>query len=210
MAHRAGAPPIASDSAHGAAASTAHRWLPAKPLARACGCEQAAFVNYPRAVLLGPTDGEVVAFGGLSARFMATGEGFALVEHVIAPRTLAAPMHVHEREDEYSYILSGRFGAQVGDDVIEAGPGDLVRKPRGIPHAFWNAGDEPVVFVEVISPGGFEQYFAEMAPLLSVPGPPDVEALSALQARYRLEMDFDSIGGLVERHGLQPPPGASQ
>ena len=33
-------------------------------------------------------------------RFMAAGEGFSLVEHPIAPRTLAAPMHVHEHEDE--------------------------------------------------------------------------------------------------------------
>jgi mannose-6-phosphate isomerase-like protein (cupin superfamily) len=161
--------------------------------------------------------GERVQFrdpDGLGYRFLLRGDEsdgrFSLGIHELGPRRLGAPMHVHEREDEYSYIVSGRFGAQVGDEVIEAGPGDLVRKPRGIPHAFWNAGDEPVVFVEVISPGGFERYFADMAPLLSVPGPPDVEALAALQARYRLEMDFDSIEGLVERHGLQPPPGASQ
>ena len=41
---------------------------------------------------------------------MTTGEGFSLVEHPIAPRTLAAPMHIHAHEDEYSYVLEGELG----------------------------------------------------------------------------------------------------
>ena len=67
--------------------------------------------------VIGPGDGESVQFGGLGVRFMATGEGFSLVEHPIAPRTLAAPMHVHEHEDEYSYVLEGEIGVQIGDAV---------------------------------------------------------------------------------------------
>jgi quercetin dioxygenase-like cupin family protein len=98
---------------------------------------------------------------------------FALIEHTIPPRTLAAPIHTHEREDEYSYVLSGRMGAQIGDETIEAGPGELVRKPRGIPHAFWNAHDEECVLLELISPGGFAEYFSDLAPLLSGDGPLD-------------------------------------
>src|SRR6476646_127673 len=82
-----------------------------------------------------------------------TGGRFALIEHRIAPRTLAAPMHTHEREEEYSYVLSGRMGAQIGDEVVEAGPGELVVKRRGIPHAFWSASDEATVLLELISPG---------------------------------------------------------
>ena len=127
---------------------------------------------------------------------------FAMVEHTIPPRGLAAPIHTHRNEDEYSYVLAGRMGAIVGDDVIEAGPGELVVKPRGIPHAFWSASDEETRILELISPGGFEQYFADLAPLLSVDGEPDFEALAAVQARYELSMDFESIGMLVERFGL--------
>jgi len=41
---------------------------------------------------------------------------------------------------------------QIGDEVIEAGPGDLVLKPRGVRHAFWNPGDEPARVLEIISP----------------------------------------------------------
>ena len=129
---------------------------------------------------------------------------FALIEHTIPPHTLAAPMHTHEREDEYSYVVSGRMGAQIGDRVVEAGPGELVAKPRGIPHAFWNSGDEDCVLLELISPGEFSGYFDEIAPILSGDGPPDFEKLAGIQARYALAMDFESIGPLMEQHQLQP------
>ena len=157
--------------------------------------------------LIGPDDGAAVQFGGLGARFMIDGEtsggGFSLVEHPIAPRSLAAPLHRHANEDEYSYVLEGRVGAQLGDEVVEAGPGDLIIKPRGQWHAFWNPGDEPARLLEFISPGGFEQYFAEIAPLLPPNrAEPDIEALGAVQARYGLEMDFDSIERLSREHGL--------
>jgi mannose-6-phosphate isomerase-like protein (cupin superfamily) len=145
-------------------------------------------------------------FPGLGTRYLLrsdqTGGRFALIEHTIPPRGLAAPIHTHENEDEYSFILSGRMGAMVGDEVVEAGPGELVAKPRGIPHAFWNAGEEPVRLLELISPGGFEQYFSDLAPILSADGPPDFQAIGAVQARYRLSMDVDSIAPLCERYGL--------
>lgn len=96
------------------------------------------------------------------------------------------------------------MGAQIGDGVVEAGPGDVIRKPRGVPHAFWNARDEPARLIELVSPAGFEAYFAEMAPILNAGGgPPDVEAIGAVQARYGLSMDRTSIGRLAAVHGLQ-------
>jgi mannose-6-phosphate isomerase-like protein (cupin superfamily) len=156
--------------------------------------------------LITPQEGESVDLGGFGVRYMAVGEGFSLVEHPIAPRTLAAPMHVHEHEDEYSYVLEGEVGVQIGDDVRYARPGDLVIKPRGIPHAFWNRTDEPARLLEIISPGGFERYFAELAPLLPPQVPvPDFEALGALQARYGLRMDMESAAAIAEREGLTLP-----
>ncbi|HEX8742629.1 MAG TPA: cupin domain-containing protein [Thermoleophilaceae bacterium] len=159
------------------------------------------------ATVVGPNDGDRVDLGGLGVRFMIgtadAGGGFSLVEHPIAPRTLAAPLHRHANEDEYSYVLEGRMGAQLGDETVEAGPGELVFKPRNQWHSFWNPGDEPARVLEIISPGGFERYFAEIAPLLPPEREePDFAALTEAQARYGLEMDFDSIGPLVERHGL--------
>src|SRR5436190_15240303 len=116
---------------------------------------------------LTPGEGRRADLVTLGNRFMIdaaqTDGRFALIEHTIAPRALAAPMHVHEREDEYSFVLAGRMGAQVGDDVVEARPGDLVFKPRGIWHAFWNPGDEETHVLELISPGEFAGYFEELA-----------------------------------------------
>jgi len=153
-----------------------------------------------------PTDGARADFPRLGNRFVLRGEDtggrFALVEHTIGPRTLAAPMHVHEREDEYSYVLAGRLGVRIGDDVLEAGPGELVLKPRGIPHAFWNPGDEEARVLEIVSPAGFEQYFADLAPVLAAEGEPEFAALGAIQARYGLSMDMESIGPLTAEHGL--------
>ena len=152
--------------------------------------------------------------GGLGVQAMIesaqSGGTFALVEHPIGPRVLAAPMHTHEREDEYTFVLEGEVGVQVDEAVRVARPGDLVFKPRGVPHAFWNAGDAPARALEIISPAGFERYFAEIAPLLppNHTGPPDEQALGAVMARYGLEMDFGSVPVLVERHGLatgEPP-----
>ena len=129
---------------------------------------------------------------------------FALIEHTIKPHSLGSPIHTHTNEDEYSWVLAGRMGAQIGDEFVEAGPGELVEKSRGIPHAFWNAGDEETRLLELISPGGFENYFREMAPLLNVEGPPDVAALGEVWAEYELSMDPSSIETLSERFGLGP------
>jgi mannose-6-phosphate isomerase-like protein (cupin superfamily) len=150
------------------------------------------------------TGNETVYLYDLGVRFLlesdATGGAFALVEHTLPPRGLGAPLHRHENEDEYSFVLEGRLGAQLGDEVVEAGPGEVVAKPRGQEHAFWNAGDEPLRFLELISPAGFERYFRELAPLL-VAG--DRVGVQAVAARYELEIDFSTVPALAERYGLE-------
>jgi quercetin dioxygenase-like cupin family protein len=156
--------------------------------------------------VLGPADGERVNLLALGVRFMIdgarTGGAFSLVEHPMPPRSLGSPIHTHKNEDEYSYVLEGRVGLQLGDEVLEAGPGDLVFKPRGVPHAFWNAGDEPARLLEIISPAGFEDYFRELAPLLAAPER-DEAAMGEVVARYELDIDFSTIPVLAERHGLR-------
>jgi mannose-6-phosphate isomerase-like protein (cupin superfamily) len=156
--------------------------------------------------IVGPSDGAEGFLGSIGVRFMVdgsdTGETFSLVEHPMSPRALAAPLHLHTREDEYSFVLQGRMGALLGDEVVEAGPGDLVFKPRNQWHTFWNAGDEPCRILEIIAPAGFERFFAE---LVSLGGPAraEPEALAELNARYGLEMQPETIPGLLERFGLR-------
>ncbi len=159
--------------------------------------------------------GESADVPGLGTKFLLTTEDtggrFALIVHTIGPRSLAAPTHTHANEDEYSFVLSGTMGYQLGDEEKEAGPGEFVAKPRGIPHAFWNATDSETRILELISPAGFEEYFARLQPILSRGGPPDLAALAELQAEFAMSMDPTTIGPLAERHGLvlpgPPPPG---
>src|SRR3954454_23790999 len=110
---------------------------------------------------------DVLYLFDLGTRYLAEGEGFALLEHTLTPRTLGSPLHRHTSEDEYSYVLEGRLGAQLGDEAVEAGPGELGQKPRGQQHASWSAGHEPLRFLEIISPGAFAHYFRELAPVLA-------------------------------------------
>jgi mannose-6-phosphate isomerase-like protein (cupin superfamily) len=156
--------------------------------------------------IVGPTDGRLGFLGSIGVRFMIDGDetaqGFSLVEHPMSPRALAAPLHKHTREDEYSYVIEGRMGALLGDEVVEAGPGDLVYKPRDQWHTFWNAGDEPCRILEIIAPAGFERFFAELDDMGGALNA-DPEALGALSERYGLQMQPDSIPELLERFGLQ-------
>lgn len=112
------------------------------------------------------TTGALIAMG---ARFVMDGadaEGrFGLIEHPIIPRGLACPLHLHTREDEYSFVLEGRWGFQLGDRVVYGEPGDLIYKPRNVWHSFWNASDQPARLLEIISPSGFERYFVELSEL---------------------------------------------
>ena len=156
--------------------------------------------------VIGPRDGKAGFLGSMGVRFLidgaASGGGFSLVEHSMSPRALGAPMHRHAHEDEYSYVTEGRIGALLGEHVVEAGPGALIFKPRNQWHTFWNAGDEPARILEIISPGGFERYFTELLALGgSRAAPPD--ALRALGQQYSLEVDPQSIPGLLERFRLR-------
>jgi quercetin dioxygenase-like cupin family protein len=159
------------------------------------------------AKVVGPTDGKAGTLGMIGVRFMIDGaesEGrFSLVEHPMPPRALAAPLHRHLREDEYSYVLEGQVGALLGEEVLIAGPGDLIFKPRNQWHTFWNAGDEPARILEIISPAGFEQFFDELVDLGGVVTA-DPQVLGELCERYGLEIQPDTIPGLIERFGLRP------
>ena len=133
---------------------------------------------------------------------------FVLVEHSLAPRALGAPVHTHRNEDEYSLVVEGTIGVEIDGDVLEATEESIVLKPRGVPHAFWNASDRPARLLELIVPGGFEAYFAELGETIGRPGPPDVDALGSLAARYELDLDPGSIPRLAAEHRLDVGPAA--
>jgi len=155
--------------------------------------------------VVGPQDGKVGFLGSIGVRWMVDGEdtdrGFSLVEHPMSAHSLAAPLHRHNREDEYTFVLEGRVGALLGDDVLVAEPGDLVFKPRREWHTFWNAGDGPARILEIIAPAGFEDFFRELDALGGALKA-DPDDLATLNERYGLEMKPETVPELLERFGL--------
>jgi quercetin dioxygenase-like cupin family protein len=81
---------------------------------------------------------------------------------VTEPPGAEAPLHVHHREDEAFYVLDGSVTIHVGDDVVEAGPGDFAFGPRDIPHRY-TVGPDGCRMLFICTPGGFEDLVVEMS-----------------------------------------------
>ena len=159
-----------------------------------------------RLFLVGPEDGRSVEIAkGLGVHFKVPGYRtagrIAIVEHPIEARRLVPP-HTHSMEDELSYVLSGRIGVRVGDEIAEARAGTYVYKPCGVPHTYWNPTDEPARLLEIITPAGFEDYFAEIAELFASGGRPGSAEHEAIAARYHESHFGDWIPELKERYSL--------
>src|SRR5262249_38603213 len=125
------------------------------------GPEMAAVVS-PK--MVAPGEGKTVMLFGVRFSYkVASGDcgGSLAVLAVEVPAKTRVKPHRHAREDEFSLVLGGTVGARVGDRVLEAGPGTYLVKPRGIPHALWNAASAPAKVVEILCPGGLESYFEE-------------------------------------------------
>ncbi len=149
-----------------------------------------------------------VQIGGLGVIFrlrgQATGGAFSLVEHPIAPGTLVPP-HTHSREDEYSYVLEGEVGVRIGDQDFLAKAGDIIMKPRGVSHTFWNAGPQPARLLEIIAPAGFETFFEEIARVLNAGGPPDQEQIDNITKKYGQTYQMEQIPELMAKYHLHDP-----
>lgn len=95
------------------------------------------------------------------------------------------PRHIHHAEDETFVVLSGRVRFWVDGDVFERGAGETVFVPRGTEHTFVIVGDEPSRHLVILTPGGFEGFFADMASNgYAIPG--DMDAIVASGRAHNL------------------------
>jgi quercetin 2,3-dioxygenase len=103
----------------------------------------------------------------------------------LPPRSSGPGLHVHSREDEAAYVISGVMTFVVGDRRFEASTGDLVWLPREVPHTFANRGDEPVWALGVTTPAGLEGMFEEQSAYFdTLQGPPDPDRVREIGDRY--------------------------
>ncbi len=108
------------------------------------------------------------------------------------------PLHVHTTQEDTFYVLDGVLTVQLGDDIVELGPGDFGTAPPGVPHSFTNArADRACRAVNLMTPGiGFDRYIGQID---KVAATGDHDALERLHAQYGLTVVGPS---LAERLGL--------
>lgn len=127
-------------------------------------------------------------FGGrtrIRATSRETGGQLGIIEQLCEPG-VASPYHVHHQEDEQFYVLEGQLRFMSEERSWTAGPGTFAFLPRDVPHAFEVVGDTPARFLLMVTPGGFENFVAELSE--PAPGAPDMGKVMATASGYGLEI----------------------
>jgi quercetin dioxygenase-like cupin family protein len=113
-----------------------------------------------------------------------TGGSIAVMETTFRSRS-GGPAHVHHQHEETFYLLEGEFVFQLGTQTVKAPAGTFVFVPCDVPHAFENVGNQPGRILGIMTPGGYEKFFEELAQL--PPGPPDEAKFQEIFEKYDQE-----------------------
>ncbi len=127
-------------------------------------------------------------FGGrtwIRATSRETGGRLGVIEQ-ISDVGVGSPYHVHHNEDEEFYVIEGQLRFVSGEKSWTAGPGTFAFLPRDVPHGFEVVGDGPARFLLFVTPGGFENFAAEL--MEPAPAPPDMAKIMPVTVRYGLEI----------------------
>jgi quercetin dioxygenase-like cupin family protein len=92
-----------------------------------------------------------------------TGGALAAIEYDVPAGFPGPPLHVHPSFDEHFYVVSGELDFRLEDDVIRAGAGGSLFVTGDRPHTFSNPTDDVARMLVTLTPGGFEQFFRDMA-----------------------------------------------
>jgi quercetin dioxygenase-like cupin family protein len=130
-----------------------------------------------------------VGIGSVCVSGADTGGKYCLLEVSLASG-MGVPRHMHTREDEAYYVLSGELEVTVGDEAFILRAGDTLIAPRDIPHQLRNSGKVENHYLLVFSPSGFEEFLKATA----VPAPDNAVAPTeppAVAVRNVLELAAD-------------------
>ena len=138
-----------------------------------------------------PSGGRVIrAFGQeLTVHLGATETGGKYsVFTVVTPPGGGPPLHYHQNEDEWFFVLDGRVEFFKDNIWAEVPVGTTVFTPKGVVHAFRNPGDQPLRMLVQTAPSGFENFYARSAEELAKPGPPDMKRMTEISAEYGIHV----------------------
>jgi mannose-6-phosphate isomerase-like protein (cupin superfamily) len=140
--------------------------------------------------VLGPGEGTTYVAGAATSVFKATREStagaFSLAEATIRPGTSGPPPHFHRELIDSFFVLDGTLAVTVGEEEVEAGPGAFACAPPGVVHTFANRNASPVSFLNLNTPGGWEDYIRDLAAATPADGPPDPRLMGEILARHDL------------------------
>ena len=141
------------------------------------------------AVVRGAGEGDAIDLGASRALFKAEGADgdgtLSLTEVPLAPGFAGPAPHRHRTLVDSFYVLEGTVTVRLGDEAITATAGSYVFVPPGNVHTFSNGAEEPARLLNLMAPGGFEQYLKEVARASAAAGGPlGPEAMAAIASRY--------------------------
>lgn len=141
--------------------------------------------------LLKPGAGPTLSFLGVSLGYKIsshdTAGKWSLLEYLAPPKFAGPPLHWHKKTNEVFYVLAGNVTFRLGDEVFTGEPDAMVYIPKGVLHTFSNGQDKPARFLMFVTPGGFDEYFKELAAMAqSEPSwpPKEMSKLHALYEKY--------------------------
>jgi mannose-6-phosphate isomerase-like protein (cupin superfamily) len=143
------------------------------------------------AVVRGPGEGEQI-LGGAALFKAEDGDGdgtFSLSAITLPPGYPGPVLHRHARTLDSFYVLEGTLTIRLEDREVEAGPGSFGAMPPGAVHSFANRSDGIVRALNLMAPGGFEQYLKELA----AAAPPGELPSPATMAKIASRYDFDPV-----------------
>ena|SRR5215210_4323487 len=145
--------------------------------------------------IIPPGEGSTVSLPGNEVTFVHSGpdSAYSLLEWKAAPDVPGTPLHIHRMTDEAFYVLEGMFGFQAGEQTVEALPGAFVFVPKGLAHAFWNAGPTLAKMFITVSPPGFERYFEDLAEGLAAAGN-SATAVTEVRKMLSKKHDIEVVG----------------
>ena len=147
--------------------------------------------------ILGP--GAIEWLGVHYRTILTTGStnGAMSITDSVSPPNSGPPRHIHHDADETFVLLTGDSEFWLEGDRFTRGPGQTVFVKRGMEHTFRVVSDVPARHLVVLTPGGFEDFFAEMAAgQLRIPE--DMAEITRIAAKHHLTFTGPPLGANTE------------